>query len=112
MAKLRVSREQAEKVLVERIRAGEVIAAKTEVAKKTGGYRDWLLLFATWRDGTIAELKAAYEGKDIAQEFDFATDTAEHSSPQFTFQYREPALRGGIQQSLADFPPPWIGQDH
>jgi PAS domain-containing protein len=76
-----VRREQVERVLVERIRAGEDLAAKAEVANRTGGYRDWLHLFATWRDDTIAELKAAYEGKDIAQEFG-----------------RQTALRWGIQK--------------
>ena len=96
MAKLRVPREQVEKMLAERIRAGKDLAAKTEVTEKTGGYRDWLHLFATWRDHTIAELKAAYEGKDIALEFELMTDTTERSSPQFTFEYRKSAVSQGI----------------
>jgi len=98
MTKLLVPLEQVEKVLVERIRAGKELAAKAEVAKRTGGYRDWLHLFETWRDDTIAELKAAYEGKDIARDFGFVTDTSERSSPQFTFEARQGALRWGIQQ--------------
>jgi len=98
MAKLQMPREQVEKILVERIRAGEDIAAKAALAERTGGYRDWLHLFATWRDDTIAALKAAYEGKDIAQEFSFATETTERSSPQYTFEYRQTALRWGIQK--------------
>ena len=98
MARLLLPRGQVEKVLVERIRAGKDFAAKAEVAKSTGGCRDWLHLFATWRDDTIAELEATYEGKDIVQEFDFVTDTTERSSPQFTFEYRQTAVRWGIQK--------------
>jgi uncharacterized protein (TIGR02391 family) len=98
MAKLRVPRGQVEKMLGERIREGEDLAAKIEVATRTGAYRDWLHLFATWRDDTIAELKAAYEGKDIAQEFGSITDTTERSSPQFTFEYRQQAVRWGTQK--------------
>ena len=98
MAKLRVPREQVERVLGERIRAGEDIAAKVEVAEKTWGHRDWLHLFATWRNDTISELKAVYEGKDIALEFEAVTDSTERSSPQFTFEYRKTAVRSGIQK--------------
>jgi Protein of unknown function (Hypoth_ymh) len=98
MAKLRMARERVEKMLAERVRAGEDLDKKAEVAKRTGGYRDWLQLFATWRDGTIAELKAAYEGNDIAQEFGLVTDTTERSSPQSTFEYRETTVRYGIQK--------------
>jgi uncharacterized protein (TIGR02391 family) len=98
MAKLRVPRALVEKGLAERIRAGEDFDKKAEVAKRTGGCRDWLHLFATWRDDTIAEVKAAYEEKDIAQEFGFVTDTTERSSPQSTFEYRQIRLRYGIQQ--------------
>jgi uncharacterized protein (TIGR02391 family) len=104
MAKLRVPREQVEKVLVERIRAGEDVAAKVELAEATGGYRDWLHLFAAWRTGSIAELKAIYEGKETAMEFEFATETTERSSPSFTFEYRKGAVRDGIKklESLID----------
>jgi uncharacterized protein (TIGR02391 family) len=98
MAKLRVPREQVEKVLGERIRAGKEVDAKAEVADKTGGYLDWLHLFATWRTNTIAALKAAYEGNDIAGEFEAVTETVERSSPRFTFDYRKSAVRWGIQK--------------
>jgi uncharacterized protein (TIGR02391 family) len=98
MAKLRLPRERVEKVIVELIRAGENLAAKVEVAERTGGYRDWLHLFATWRTSTITELKAAYEGNEIAQEFEVVTDTTERSSPQYTFEYRKQAVRWGIQR--------------
>jgi uncharacterized protein (TIGR02391 family) len=98
MAKLRVPRERVEKVLVERIRAGEDVAAKVELAEGSGGYLDWLHLFATWRNDTITELKAAYEGKDIALEFEVVTDTTERSSPRFTFENRKTAVRWGIQK--------------
>ena len=86
MAKLRVPREQAESVLSKRIRAGEDLAAKIEVAERTGGYRDWLHLFATWRNDTITELKAAYGGRDIVLEFEAVTERTKRSSPRFTFE--------------------------
>jgi uncharacterized protein (TIGR02391 family) len=98
MAELQVPREQVEKVLVECIRAGEDLAAKVEVAERTGAYRDWLHLFATWRNDTMVKLKAAYAGNDIALEFEVATDRTERSSPQYTFEYRKTAVRWGIQK--------------
>jgi uncharacterized protein (TIGR02391 family) len=97
MAKLRVPREQVEKALAERVRTGEDLNKKAELAKRTGRYRDWLGLFAAWRDDTIAELKAAYEGKDIAQEFGFTTDAVERSSSQSTFESRQTALGWGLR---------------
>jgi uncharacterized protein (TIGR02391 family) len=98
MAKLRVPREQVEKMLGEHIRAGETLAANVEIAERTSGYRDWLDLFAAWRNETITALKAAYEGKDIALEFEVFTETTERSSPRFTFEYRKTAIRSGIQK--------------
>ena len=98
MAKLRVPREQVEKMLVERIRVGEDLDAKVKVAEKTGGYSDWLHLLEVWRNDTITELKAAYEGKDIAFEFEAVTGITEQSSPQFTFQYSTRKVRYGIMQ--------------
>jgi uncharacterized protein (TIGR02391 family) len=98
MAKLRMPRERVEKVLIERIRAGEDLAAKVEVAERTGGYRDWLYLFATWRSNTITELKAAYEGNEIALEFEFATDTTERTYSHDTFKDRKTAVPSGIQR--------------
>ncbi len=56
MAKLRVPREQVEKMLVERIRAGRDLDAKAVLAESTWGFRDWLHLFETWRVDTIAAL--------------------------------------------------------
>jgi hypothetical protein len=41
MAKLRMPVERAGKMLADRIQAGEEVAAKIELAEKTGGYRDW-----------------------------------------------------------------------
>jgi uncharacterized protein (TIGR02391 family) len=87
MAKLKMPRERIEKMLVERIRTGKELEAKIKVAEKTGGYRDWLHVLEVWRNDTISELAAAYEGKDIAFEFDAVTRTTEQSSPQFTFEY-------------------------
>jgi hypothetical protein len=57
--------------------------------RKPGGYRDWLHLLEVWRNETITELKAAYEGKDIAFEFEAVTGISEHSSQQFTFEYNK-----------------------
>ena len=98
MAKLRMPRERVETMLANRIRAGEDVAAKVKVAETTGGYSDWLDLFAVWRNDTITEIKAAYEGNEIALEFEVATETTEHSSPGFTFEYRKAAVRSGILQ--------------
>ena len=98
MAKLRMPVERVRKVLADCILAGEDVAAKVKLAEKTGGYRDWLHLFATWRNNSIAELKAIYEGKETVMEFEFATQTTERSSPSFTFEYRKGAVRRGIQE--------------
>jgi uncharacterized protein (TIGR02391 family) len=98
MAKLRMARERVEKMLAERVRVGEDIDAKVKVAEKTGGYSDWLHLLEVWRNDTITELKAAYEGKDIAFEFGAVTGISDHSSPQFTFQYNTRKVRYGIMQ--------------
>lgn len=96
MAKLRMPRERVEKVLAECIRAGKAVAAKAEVAERAVGYRDWLHLFANWRNETIAELKAAYKGHEIAREFEAVTEMVERSSPQFTFEYGKSAVQLGI----------------
>ena len=98
MAKLRVPREQVEKMLGERVRVGEDLAAKAELAESTGGYKDWLHLLEVWRNDTITELKAAYEGKDIAFEFEVVTGITEHSSPQSTFEYNKVKVRYGIMK--------------
>ena len=98
MVKLRLPRQPVENLLRERIRPGEDIAANIEVAERSGGYRDWLDLFETWRNHTITELKAAYEGTDIALEFEAVTQRTERSFPQFTFENRKTAVRSGVQQ--------------
>ena len=86
MAKLQVPREQVKKMLAECIRAGTDVDAMAEVAETNWRHRDWLDLFAKWRDDTIKVLKSAYEGKDIAQEFEFATQTTDRSSSRSTFE--------------------------
>ena len=98
MAQLRMARERVEKMLAERVRVGEDLDAKSKVAEKTGGFRDWLHLLEVWRKDTITELKAAYEGKDIAFEFEAVTGISEHSSPRFTFEYSQVKVRYGIMQ--------------
>jgi uncharacterized protein (TIGR02391 family) len=98
MAKLRMPRERVEKMLAERIRAGKDLDAKIKLAEKTGAYRDWLHVLEVWRNDTITELRGAYEGKDIAFEFEAVTGTAEHSSPEITFEYSKSKVRYGIMQ--------------
>jgi len=98
MAKLQVPREQVRKVLLERIRAGETLNAQIKVAESNGGHRDWLDLFDTWRADTITQLKASYEGRNIALEFEFATERMEGSSPLYTFGKKKEAVQPGIRQ--------------
>jgi uncharacterized protein (TIGR02391 family) len=98
MAKLRVPRERVEKMLDKRIRAGKDLDTKIKVAEKTRGYRDWLHILEVWRNDTITELQAAYEGRDIAFEFEAVTGTTEHSSPEITFEYSKTKVRYGIMQ--------------
>jgi hypothetical protein len=76
---------------------------KVEVAERTWGHRDWLDLFATWRNDTITELKAAYGGRDIVLEFEAVTERTKRSSPRFTFEYRKTAVRSGIQHDQSPF---------
>ena len=84
------------KLVKPRIRAGQDLTAKADVAESTGGYEDWLCLFAKWREETAAELTKLYEERDIAREFTAITGTGEHSSPRFTFPYRKSALESGL----------------
>ena len=98
MAKFLLPREQVKKMLIERVRAGEDVDAKAEIAENNWRHRDWLDLFAKWRDDTIKALKDAYEGTDIALEFEVATDRMERSTAQFTFENRRPATRDGIRK--------------
>ena len=74
MAKLLKPREEVKKAIAARIRAGKELTAKADVAERTTGYRDWLFLFATWREETLAMLDTLYHGKDIGQEFYYATE--------------------------------------
>jgi predicted nucleotide-binding protein len=93
MTTLRVPREQVKTVLLERIQAGEELATtQADIAEKAAGWRDWLYLFATWREHTIAELKAVYESEDEPQTFDAVSQTVDHSSPRYTFPYSKAVL--------------------
>jgi hypothetical protein len=97
MTTLRVPREQVRTVLVGRIEAGEQLATtQADIAENAGGSRDWLYLFATWRDHTIAELDAVYESEDERVTFDAVTQTTEHSSPRYTFPHSKSALDLGL----------------
>jgi uncharacterized protein (TIGR02391 family) len=96
MPTLLVSRERAKEILASRIQSGNQLVAQADTAERTGGYRDWLSLFATWRDKTIAELDDIYVEKDIGREFGWTTESSERSSPSYTFPDRRTALRHGI----------------
>lgn len=96
MPSLLVSRQRATEVLAALIRSGNQIAAQADIAARTGGYRDWLTLFATWREKTIVELDAVYLEKEIGREFGWSTETSEHSSPSYTFPHKRTALKRGI----------------
>ena len=65
MAKLLKPRGEVKKAIAARIRAGKDLAAKAEIAENTGGYEDWLFIFAEWREETAAELTRLYEERDI-----------------------------------------------
>jgi hypothetical protein len=97
MTTLRVTRDQVRTVLVERVQAGEELATtQADIAERAGGWRDWLYLFSTWREHTTAELKAVYESEEEPQSFDAVTQTADRSSPQYTFPYSKSALNLGL----------------
>ncbi len=104
MAKLLKPGEEVKKAIAARIRAGNDLTAQADIAERTAGYRDWLFLFATWREETIAVLDTLYEGKDIGWEFGYATETSDRSSPMYTFPYRKTALQHGVDklQSLIE----------
>jgi uncharacterized protein (TIGR02391 family) len=95
---LLVSREQAKRVLLACAQRGNELATKAELAERTGGYRDWLSLFETWREETITELDALYVEKDVGREFGYVTETSEHSSPMYTFPHRTRALASGVDR--------------
>jgi predicted nucleotide-binding protein len=96
VATLFVPREQVAGVLAERIRAGEELLANAEIAKAAYGYRDWIYLFARWREHTIAELKAVYDGDDMRLEFDAGTTYGKYSSPEYAFPFAKSSLELGL----------------
>lgn len=96
MAKLLKSREEVRKVIDARIGTGKDLRDKAEIAESTGGYEDWLFIFAKWREETAAELTTVYEEREIGREFSAVTETGEHSSPRFTFPHRKRALESGL----------------
>jgi uncharacterized protein (TIGR02391 family) len=96
MAKLLKSRAEVKKAITACIRAGKALTVKAEIAESTGGYKDWLFIFAKWREETAAELTTLYEEREIGREFTAVTETGEHSSPRFTFPYRKNALELGL----------------
>jgi uncharacterized protein (TIGR02391 family) len=104
MAKLLKPREEVKKAVTARVRVGNDVLAKTQIAEKTAGYRDWLLLLAIWRDDTIAVLDTLYEGADTGREFGYISTASEHSSPMYTFPYAKTALQHGVShlQSLVE----------
>jgi uncharacterized protein (TIGR02391 family) len=104
MAKLLNPRGETKRALEGCIRAGNDLTTKADVAERTARYGDWLQLFETWREETIAELNRLYEGNDIGQEFAFTTLVSERSSPSYTFPYAKNDLEYGIHKlkSLVD----------
>jgi class 3 adenylate cyclase len=98
MTKLSLSPSEVKAVLAERIRSGEAISAKREVAERSYGHRDWIHLFVDWRDYTIAELNRVYKGNYISLEFDIATETGKHSSSIDDFPYKVQALEDGLRK--------------
>jgi uncharacterized protein (TIGR02391 family) len=101
MATLLIPRQEVKQAIETCIRAGNDLVAKADVAERTGGYRDWLLLVATWRGKTIAALNRLYEGAEIGQEFGFISEAAERSSPMYTFPYAKTRLEQGVSHLQA-----------
>jgi uncharacterized protein (TIGR02391 family) len=96
MATLRVPRAQVEKMLDECIRTGQELTENARLAERTGGYRDWLDLFGHWRLKSLTALKAAYEGQEDANGFDFMTAVTERSASQRTFEDTKAKLNFGL----------------
>src|ERR1700730_12460478 len=96
MAKLLKPPEEAKKAIAARILVGKDLTAKADIAERTGGYEDWLVIVAKWREETAAKLTTLYEERDIGQEFTSVTMSGEYSSPRFTFPYRKRALELGL----------------
>ena len=85
---LKTSRQQAAGLLAARIESGSQLAGQAELAERTGGYRDWLSLFATWRDKTIAD-EGLYVEREVSRQFGWTTEASERSSPSYTFPYKK-----------------------
>ena len=105
MATLLVQQLEARQALERCIAGGnDLHNAKAAIAERTARFGDWLELFATWRTETSAELNRLYNGRDIAEEFDFATRVSEASTPRYTFPKAKQGLEYGIQRlkSLSD----------
>jgi len=111
MATLLKPHKEVKKAIDARIRAGNDLTTKADIAERAAGYRDWLSLFATWREETIAVLDILYEEKDIGREFGYVTETSERSSPMYTFPHRKTALQYGVDklQSLIERLPLAVG---
>ncbi|HTB49800.1 MAG TPA: TIGR02391 family protein [Solirubrobacteraceae bacterium] len=97
MATLLMSRQEVKQAIETRIRVGNDLVAKAEVAERTGGYRDWLHLVSTWRKDTIEALDRLYDGREIGQEFAFMSEASERSSPMYTFPYAKTRLEQGVR---------------
>jgi uncharacterized protein (TIGR02391 family) len=89
-------RGEVKRAIAACIRAGNDLTAKAAIAESTGGYEDWLFIFAKWREETAAELVTLYQENNIGREFTDITKTTEYSSPQFTFPHRKRALELGL----------------
>jgi hypothetical protein len=96
VATLLVPREQVRTVLIECIHAGDKLLTQAEIVENTGGHSDWLYLFARWKERTIVELRAVYDGDEVPREFDAVAFTTERSTPRFTFPYRKSTLERGL----------------
>ena len=83
-------------MLDERIRAGEDLLAKAEIVENTGGHGDWIYVFKTWREHTLAELRAVYDGDEVPHEFDSATSTTDRSGPRSAFPGAKWSLELGV----------------
>ena len=105
MARLLVPQGEAKQALERFVKAGDdLYNAKADVAERTARFGDWLELFATWREETIAELDRLYDGRAVAEEFEFGTRVSEGSSPRHTFPTAKRELEYAIHRlkSLSD----------
>jgi uncharacterized protein (TIGR02391 family) len=96
MATLLRSREEVKKAVANCVRNGTELTTKAELAERAGGYEDWLLLFARWRQETADTLATLYKEADVGREFTAITESGEYSTPRFTMPYRKRALELGL----------------